>query len=87
MKVDESNFDTLDRASKITLTDYDIKWFDAENIDGYIEPNNVISMIDDLVHEISRLNEKIKDREQDIKDNYRRISVAEQVGISDRDFI
>lgn len=87
MRVDESNFETLKRASDITLTDYDIKWFDAENIDGYIDADNIISMIEDLIYEIGCLKEKIEDREQDIKDNYRRIPTAEQVGISNKDFI
>ena len=87
MKVDESNFETLDRASKITLTNYNIKWFDAENIDGYIDPDNVITMIDDLIYEIDYLKEKIEDIKQDMRDNYRPIPYSEMVGISDRDFI
>lgn len=87
MIVDENNFDIIDRASKMTGTDYGIRWFDVENINGYIETESLLSMVDDLIYEIDLLNEKIEDREQDIQDNYRRISVAEQVGISDRDFI
>lgn len=87
MIVDESNFDILDRASKITRTDYSIRWFDAENINGYIETEAMLSIIDDLIYEIDILQEKIEDMEQDIKDNYRPIPVAEQVGVSDRDFI
>jgi len=87
MRVDENNFDILKRASDITLTDYDIKWFDAENIDGYIDGDNVISMIEDLIYEISCLNEKIEDMKRDIEDNYRRIPMSEQLGINDKDFI
>ena len=87
MKVDESNYYILDKASKITLTNYDIKWFDAENVDGYIEPDNIITMIEDLVYEIEYLKEKIKHIKQDIQDNYRPIPYSEMVGISDRDFI
>ena len=87
MKVDESNYYILDKASKITLTNYDIKWFDAENVDGYIEPDNIITMIEDLVYEIEDLKEKIKHIKQDIQDNYRPIPYSEMVGISDRDFI
>lgn len=37
--------------------------------------------------EVNHLEEKIEDIEQDMRDNYRPIPVAEQVGISDRDFI
>jgi len=87
MRVDENNFDILKSASDITLTDYDIKWFDAENIDGYIDADNVISMIEDLIYEISYLNEKIENMKRDIEDNYRRIPMSEQLGINDKDFI
>lgn len=37
--------------------------------------------------EVNHLEEKIEDIEQDIQDNYRPIPVAEQVDISDGDFI
>lgn len=87
MIVNESNFEILDKASKITLTDYDIKWFDAENINGYIDTDSLIAIIEDLICEVDHLEEKIEDMEQDIQDNYRPIPVAEQVDISDRDFI
>lgn len=87
MRVDENNFEILDKASKITGTDYEIKWYDAENINGYIETENLISIIEDLIYEIDRLQEELEDIEQDIKDNYKPIPEAEQVGISVRDFI
>lgn len=87
MRVDESNYEILEKASKITVTDYDIKWFDAENIDGYIDNDSIISMIEDLICEVGRLEERIDDLEQDIEDNYKPIPIAEQLGISDKDFI
>lgn len=87
MRVDESNYETLEKASKITVTDYDIKWFDAENIDGYIDNDSIISMIEDLICEVGRLEERIDDLEQDIEDNYKPIPIAEQLGISDKDFM
>lgn len=79
MRVDESNYSTLERASEITLTDYDIKWFNAENIDGYIDTETLTNIIEDLINEVDRLQEKIEDIEQDIKDNYKAIPIAEQV--------
>ena len=87
MRVDESNYETLEKASKITVTDYDIKWFDAENIDGYIDNDSIISMIEDFICEVGRLEERIDDLEQDIEDNYKPIPIAEQLGISDKDFM
>ena len=87
MIVDESNFETLDKVSKITDTDYDIRWYDAENIKGYIDADEMLCMIDDLLYKIDSLQEKIYDIEQDVQDNYKRIPVTELIGISDSDFI
>ena len=68
MKIDESSFEILNKVSKITLTDYGIKWFDAENIDGYIDADNLMSAIEDLLVEIDYLNEKLEDAKQPIED-------------------
>lgn len=87
MKVDESNYEILKKVSEITLTDYEIKWFNAENIDGYIESDNLFYMIEDLLYELNHLEEEFEDLKQDIQDNYKPIPVAEQVGISDKDFM
>lgn len=87
MIVNESIYDILEKASNITLTNYDIKWFDAENISGYIKEENLIDIIEDLILEVNRLEEEIEDIEEDIRDNYKRISNDEQVGISSKDFI
>jgi len=87
MKVNETNYSILNRASNITGTDYEIRWFDAENIDGYIDEDSIISMIEDLIGEIDRLEEEKQDIENYYKDNYKPISASEMYGISDRDFI
>ena len=49
--------------------------------------NDLLDKLCELDDEIEHLEEKIKDIEQDIEDNYRPIPYAEQVGISDKDFI
>lgn len=77
MIVNEENYDMLQKVSKKTMTDYGIRWFNAENIEGYIEANNMYSMIEDLFCEIERLEEKVADIEQDKRDNYRRITPSE----------
>jgi len=43
--------------------------------------------IDELIADKEHLEEEIKNLKQDMEDNYRPIPIAEQVGISDRDFI
>jgi hypothetical protein len=68
MRIDESSFEILNKVSKITLTDYGIKWFDAENIDGYIDADNLMSAIEDLLVEIEYLNEKLEDAKQPTED-------------------
>ncbi len=87
MRVDEDNYWILKKAEKITGTDYDIRWFDAENIDGYIDTQNICPMIEDLLIEIDRLQEELDDMQENIKENYKHIPVSEQVGISNKDFI
>ncbi len=72
--------------------DYNLK-NDLEEIVGYkIEPmilqeDDVISLLEDLVGKYRTLEEELENTKQDLEDNYRPIPVAEQVGISDRDFI
>ena len=65
MKVDEAIFETIMKAEKITLTNYgeEIIWKDAENIDGYITSETLLTIIDDLIHEVYYLEEKIEDLE------------------------
>lgn len=65
--------DLIDKIEEITCTDYERKG-------DYIPAENIDSMIYDLLCEIDRLNEKIEDMENDIRDNYRPISNEEMYG-------
>lgn len=49
--------------------------------------NDLLEIIEEKEVDILELKEEISRLKQDIEDNYRPIPVAEQVGISDRDFI
>lgn len=88
MKIDESNYETIKKAESITLGDYDIYWKDAENIDGYILPENMFVMIQDLICEVESLQELIQDMKEDIAENYERkpFDPYEEYGISEKDF-
>lgn len=72
--------------------DYSLKK-DIEKIVNYeIEPfefgeDDVIRLLEDLVGKYQILKKEFEDYKQDVEDNYRPISIAEQVDISDRDFI
>ena len=59
------------------------KYFDRD----FVSIDQLIGCIEDLDDEIENWKEKYEELENDIKDNYRPISYAEQVGVSDRDFI
>ena len=79
MRIDESNYEILERAGKITMSNYleAVNWTDAENIKGFIDPDELLNIIEDLMCEIHRLEEKIEDREKEIEYNYRRIPPEE----------
>lgn len=72
--------------------DYNLKK-GIEKIVGYeiepmtLEEDDVIGLLEDLVGKYRTLEEELENIKQDLEDNYRPIPVAEQVGISDRDFI
>lgn len=89
MKIDDSNYLTIKSVSDITLVDYDIKWYDAENHEGYIEEDSILSMLDDLMAELHNKEEELQDLKQDIEDNYqpKKIDPYEEYGISRNDFI
>lgn len=65
---------------KVTQTNY-------EMLGEFIPSDSLMCIIDDLFVELEKEREKNADLRQDIEDNYRPISIAEQVGISDRDFV
>jgi len=60
MKVDETNYEILQRISDITKVEYEIKWFDAEDIDGYVDTNIVLAMLEDMICEVDRLKEELE---------------------------
>ena len=47
----------------------------------------MLTKIEDLNEELEDTQEKFEDFKRDVEDNYRRLEVAEQLDISDRDFI
>lgn len=79
MKLDQADLEILEKAGKKTMTNYweNVKWFNPKELDGYIDGDELIGIIEDLICEIDHLEEKAEDREQEIQDNYRRITPAE----------
>ena len=52
-----------------------------------VSVEDLLDMICELDDRVSDLEDEINYIKQDIEDNYRQISIEEQVDISDRDFI
>lgn len=83
----------------IKLTEYDLKEIKRmEEVigkckvipvgdDKYIEADELLGMIEDLNYEYNNLQDKFLEFEADVQDNYKRVSQAEQYGISNRDFM
>ena len=88
MRIDDSNYLTIKNVLDITLVDYDIKWYDAENHEGYIEEDSILSMLDDLMTEVHKKEEELEDLKQEIEDNYelKKIDPYEEYGVSKYDF-
>lgn len=88
MKVDEAVFDVLTKAQEYTMTNYNIYWSDAENIDGYIDAFELYDIVQDLVVELGAKEEKIEDLEKNIRENYKpkKIDYYDDYGINERDF-
>ena len=62
------------------ITNYEIE-------NNLLPLENVMGIVEDLLSEINSLGEKLEDLENDVRENYRPIPVAEQYDISDEDFI
>ena len=71
---------------------YDLKK-KIEKIIGYtITPmtmteEDLLDVVDDLITEYEKLEEKYQNLEQDLEDNYKPISASEMYDIDDKDFI
>ena len=63
---------TMKEVENIIHTDYEIK-------DNFIKTDYLVNAIDELLREIYRLNREYKDLKQEIQDNYKPISIQEQI--------
>ena len=79
LKMEEEKIKEIE---ELTMTDYDAKL-------GYIHSDNLESMIDDLLYEIHNLQDKVRDLENDIENNYeaKKFDPYEEYGVSRKDFI
>ena len=68
------NKELANKIKSKTLNEYGIKIEDKV----YLEQNDVLSIIEDLLVEIGNLEEKYEDLERDMQDNYKHIPIEEQ---------
>lgn len=69
------NKELANKVKSKTLNEYGIEVKDKV----YLEQNDVLSIIEDLLVEIGNLEEKYEDLERDMQDNYKHISIEEQI--------
>lgn len=69
------NKELANKIKSKTLNEYGIKIEDKV----YLEQNDVLSIIEDLLVEIDNLEEKYEDLERDMQDNYKHIPIEEQI--------
>lgn len=69
------NKELANKIKSKTLNEYGIKIEDK----FYLEQNDVLSIIEDLLVEIDNLEEKYEDLERDMQDNYKHIPIEEQI--------
>lgn len=65
----------LKKIKSKTLAEYGVKLADKY----YLDQNDILSIIEDLLLEIDNLEEKYEDLERDMQDNYRHIPIEEQI--------
>lgn len=71
-RMNEKEVELMGRIINMTTTDYELRG-------EFIPVESLWSVIEDLMCEINHLEEKIEDIEKDRDDNYRPLSIEEQV--------
>ena len=80
LELDNDEYKLLKEIEDITSTDYDM-------VGNLIPIDNLISVIDNLKHELDYSIERYKKLEQEVEENCKPIPVSEQYDISDKDFL
>lgn len=78
-KLDDNELEAMFKASKITMTDYDL-------IGNFAPVEKLMAAIEDLLIELDKAEKRIEEIERDRDENYKPISYEEQVGYRERDF-
>ena len=79
-KLTSDEYELIKKIERVTLSDYEL-------IGDFVPSDSLMIIIEDLYIELEKEREKNADLRQDREDNYRPISIAEQVGYRSSDFI
>ena len=80
IEVSDKELERFKEVSDITITDYDFKG-------NFVPVVTLMAMVEDLLIAIHERDDMIVQMEENVKENYKRIPISEQVGIDDKDFI
>lgn len=69
-KLSDDEKEIIKKVQKRTITEYDIQ-------NDFINVEHIMYIVEDLLNEIDRLEEKLEEEIQDKNDNYRRLSYEE----------
>ena len=69
-KLSDDEKEIIKKVQKRTITEYDIQ-------NDFINVEHIMYMVEDLLNEIDRREEKLEEEIQDKNDNYRRLSYSE----------
>ena len=81
---DETDYAILRRAEDMLDTEFNWQ-IASDEFKGWVNENE-FDIIDGLCTKIDELQEKIEDMEEDIRQNYRHISMHEFYGVNEKDF-
>ena len=79
-KLSEVELETMRLVEKIIGTDYELE-------EACIPCEYLINAIEELLTEIESLNDKLKELENDINENYRPLTYKDLIGYKEKDFI
>lgn len=72
LELNDKEYELIKEVSEITLTNYELKG-------NLISSESMLCAIQELVWEVHRLEDEIEAINEDIRDNYKRVSVEEQL--------
>lgn len=77
MKVDERVNLILEKAYNITGTDYKVYWRNPDEFDGWVNDEDVMKLLEDIVYQYEVLEEIHEDYKNEVDEYYERKQVYE----------